>query len=329
MSTYKIGVDNTFTVPNSPVKIEMGEYSEVAGYKSIKALGSSEIMVKCLDQFSYNVSPNTVQCGTVGSYSFLITDKTKLTINPQLFSFYVYPFPNALGKDWLLQLINGELPTIYNPNEILNAADNAGIAAVMNQLYLQLVDLYYGTITSIGTGSSYSQDWEYVYIGVNNFLQNCVYPAQFLKTMMRIPAQTGISMIDLSIFTSNLAFQITGQPCPVEMYYNEPTNTYIINIFANNIVYGWQLGLSLLGEDTYLSTPESSPFVYILCKILGKLLPVTIKYFINILPYDIFLNEFNTAQVQANDYIDSSVRYQAYAVVNNNNLFNTKGYYRV
>lgn len=329
MTQYLIGVDNTFTLPNSPIKIEMGKYFDVSGYKSIRPLLSGEYWVKCLTQYCYGVNDNTVQCALVGSYSFLITDKTEPSINPLPFSFYVYPSPLALGESWLLQLINGELPTIYNPNEILNDADNSGIAAVMSKLYRQLNELFYGTITSIGSGSSYSQDWEYVYIGVNNFLQNAVYPADFLRTMMRIPSQTGISMPDLAIITSRLAYQITGQPNPVEMYYSDTTDTYVINIYANSTFGGWRLGVSQLGVDTVLTTGESSPYVYILSKILARLLPITVKYIINILTYDVFLAEFNTTQVLFNDYIDSSVKYQAYVVVNNNNLFNTKGYYRV
>jgi len=327
--SYFVGVDNTFTVPNAPIKIEMGKYSNVAGYKSIKPLLHDQFWVKPLNPQTLLIDERTVQCGTVGSYSFLITDLTTPSAIPQVFSLYVYQAINSLGKDWLLQLINAELPTIYNPSQVLNSADNAGIAAVMAQLYQQLVELYFGTITSVGTGSSYSQDWEFVYIGINNFLQNCVHPAEFLHTMMMIPAITGISMPDLATVTSRLAYQITDAPNPVEIYYNEPSDTYVINIFANTVNTGWRLGISELGVDTVLSTGASTPFSYILSKIIAKLLPVTIKYIINILPYNTFLTEFNIAQVQSNDYIDPSVKYTAYVVVNNNNLFNTKGYYRV
>lgn len=329
MSEYFIGVDNTFTLPNSPIKIEVGKYSNVAGYQSIQPLANTEFWVKCLTPYSYLVNDHTVQCGVVGSYSFLITDKTEPVLTPQLFSFYVYPTVNVLGETWLLQLINAELPTIYNPNQVLNAADNAGIAAVWKQLYIQLAELYYGTITSIGTGDSYSQDWEYVYIGINNFLQNCYYPAEFLKTMMKIPSQTGISMPDLAIITSRLAYQITNAPNPVEMYYDDTIDTYIINIFANGATTGWILGTSTLGVNTVLGTSITSQYTYILSKIIAKLLPVTVKYIINVLTYSVFLTDFVVAQVLPNDFIDPEVYYDAYVVVNNNNLFNTKGYYRV
>jgi hypothetical protein len=324
-----IGIKNTFVNPNSPIVLECGYYNiKSGGYKCLTKLDSSQFNLNPItDKNIYLVNSNTLQCATIGNYSVLVTNKA-LYSAPQIFKFLVYDTPQIINKEWLAQLINSELPSIYQTQNPLNNADNYGSATVLSLVYDNIYQLFYNLITSVGENKAYSANWEYVYIGANNFLQNAVYPSNFLKTMMQIPTQTGISMIQLAIITSKLAFQFTGLPNPVSMYYDGVSKVYFIDIYRNSQTIGWELGTSELGIDTVLARTESTQYSYILINIISKLLPITIKYQINFLIYQDFLDSFQINQVGDNDYIDASIKYDAYQVMNNNNIFNTKGFYK-
>lgn len=324
-----IGIRNTFTNPNAPIVIESGYYNtKQDGYKCLTKLSISEKSLNPITAANmYKVNETTIQCATVGSYSVLVANKL-LNTSPQLFSFTVYEAPQIINKEWLTQLINSELPTIYKSQNQLNNADNYGSATVLSIVYESVYQLFYNTITSIGKDKAYNSNWEYVYVGANNFLQNAVYPADFLNTLMQVITQTGISMPNLAILASKIAFQYTGLNNPVSMWYNPEDDVYYIDVYVNGVLIGWELGVSELGIDTVLSMASASQYSYILSEIVAKLIPITVNYQIQLLNYQDFLDGFNTAQVANSDYIDSAVKYDAYMVVNNNNIFNTKGFYK-
>lgn len=328
---YLIAVDNTFTIPNSPIKIEMAKYTDRDGYSALTQLLPTSIEVTPLDDDLIIVAEanTTVQSGESGSYSVLVTDLSAPKLPPQKFSFYVYDAPQVLSKTWLYSLFNSLLPNLYKSNNALNSADNMGVSAICEILYQQLVEDFYNAIYSVGENQSYNQQWEYSYIGINNFLQNVKYPADFLTAMMCIPTQTGIKMPDIAIFTSRLAFCITGFENPVSVYYNPVSDVYHIDVYSNNTILPWVLGISQLGINTFLGEAQSNIYIYILCKVVSKLLPISIKYQFTFLTYTEFGETFNSTQPLANEYINPAITYDAYGVINNYNLFNTKGYYKL
>lgn len=329
--SYLIAVDNTFTIPNSPIKIEMAKYTNRDGYSALTQLLPTSIKVTPLDDGLIVVTgtTTTVQTAESGSYSVLVTDLASPEIPPQKFSFYVYDAPQVLNKSWLYNLFNSLLPDLYNSNNALNSADNLGVSAICEALYQQLVEAFYNAIYSVGKNQAYNSQWEYSYIGINNFLQNVKYPADFITTMMCIPTQTGIRMPDIAIFTSRLAFCITGVENPVSVYYDLFSNVYHIDVYSNNTILPWILGVSQLGINTFLVQAESNIYIYILCKIVSKLLPISIKYQFTFLTYTEFEENFNSSQPLASEYINPAITYDAYGVINNNNVFNTKGYYQL
>jgi hypothetical protein len=248
---------------------------------------------------------------------------------PKLFSLYAYESPQPITPELILGILNGELPSIYNPNDELNKADNFGMSTVLAAIYQQVYTLFYNSIMSVGSGNQYNQNWEFVYIGINNLLQNAAYPAQLLSTLMRIPTQTSIQIAPMALFISRIAFQYSGSTTPVQIVYNLASDEYLINLYTSENV-GWQLGVpgrTELGESTYLFETRASAFLYILCSIIGRLMPVQIKYSLEPLSKLVFNTDFNTAVVEIQDYIDPAVQYDAYEVVNNNNTLNAKGYF--
>ncbi len=123
---------------------------------------------------------------------------------------------------------------------------------------------------------------------------------------MCVNTQTGVSMMDIAMFASRISYQFTGVENPVRVYYDDLTDIYHIVLYTNAQI-GWLLGVT----------------------IISRLLPIHIKYVFDVSLYQTFLTEYNIAQVGLNQFIDPSVKYDAYSVVNNNNKFNTRGYYRV
>lgn len=333
--SYFIGCSNTFVNPNTPVVIEFGEYNlKSVGfglYPCITKFSTNQYNLSLIDDSLYKINRNTVQAAEIGSKSVLVYDLINANAAPQLFSFFVYESPLILSQEALLNIINQELPTIYKSSNVLNNADNSGISAVMAAIYKEVYSLFYNVITSIGSGNKYNTDWEYVYVGINNFLQNAIYPAEFIKTLMQVNSKTSIQIPQMAILISKLAFQFTGEISPIYIYYDLATDTYYINIY-NSISPGWQLGVSgrsELGVTTFLNFGQTTGYLYILSVIIGRLMPIQVKYLIGTYTIDDFNTAFNINDVDVNDYIDSSVNYDAYAVVNNNNIFNTQGYYHV
>lgn len=330
-NSYFIGFDNTFVTPNSPLVVEFGAYiTKENGYKCITKYDKSDYDVLPLYKNGlYKVNDNVVQCSRVGNYSLAVYDLLADIQTPLIYSFYAYQSPQIINKEMCLQIINAELPTIYKPSNELNNADNNGIAQVMADVYKEVYTLFYGIITSLGVENEYNPNWESVYIGVNKFLNNAAYPAQFLKTLMQVATKTGVSFKDIATFASRISYQFIGEPVPVRVFYQELTNSYRVDIYLPDDTFGdkvWFLGYSTLGNNTYLFDKIGNAYIYILCKLITRLMPVTVKYNIRLLPYQEFLNNFDTVTVTGNDYIDHSINYDAYVVINNNNLFNTKGY---
>lgn len=327
MTQYFIAVDNTFTVPNSPIMVECGKYQVRDGYPCIQRLPTSEYTVNPIDDDMSLVKNAIVQCAKSGNYSCLVTDLLDLSQPPQVFSFYVYDAPIVLSEQWILTVINELLPTIYKSNNILNNADNGGTAAIYQLLYKQLVEAFYNAISSVGSGDAYNSKWEFTYIGINNFLQNVKYPADFLKAMMQIPNKTGIRMPDIAIFTSRLAYCITGFENPVRVWHDDILDVYNIDIYSNNAALPWALGISQLAINTTLGSAQTNTFTYVLCKIISKLLPVSIKYKFTFLTSQEFIDTFNSTEPLPSEFINPLVKYDAYGIVNTYNLFNTKGYF--
>lgn len=328
-----IGLDNTFVNPNAPLVVEVGIYTtKDSGYRCITKLDKSEYdVLPITDTGIYKVNNNVVQCARKGDYTIAVYGLGASEFPPELFSFFVYDSPQLINKKMALQIIAAELPTIYKSSNPLNNADNNGIAAVLALVYKQVYTLFYGAITSIGESNSYNPNWEYVYLSMNKFLQNAVHPADFLKTLMQVPTKTGVSFSDLAIFASRLSFQFTGENTPVSVEYLPVTNKYNITIYIPDSGYGskiWFLGSKGLGVGTYLGGVLENPFVFILSRLIGRLMPVTVKYNITLTPVSDFSLNYDISPVNTNDYIDASINYDAYVVVNNNNLFNTKGYFK-
>lgn len=327
---YQLVANNTFFIPASPIVFAMGEYqTKVSGYKCITQLSPHSFIIQPQTKTNITqINNSTLQCNTLGNFSVLgyVVGGDK----PILYSFRIYETPLILGKEALLSIINQELPAIYKHTNVLNNMDNNGIAAVLASVYEEVYNAFYSAIMSVGTAHGYNPNWEFVYLGLNNFLQNAIYPAAFIQTLIRVPTLTSIQIPPMAQLISRLAFQFTGLNTPVAIIYDSDSKIYNINIYTQN-AEGWSLGIPTrteLGDTTYLISGSSSPFLYIISLIIGRLMPVQVKYIINVFSYTAdFLTLFNVDDVESPDFIDPSVTYDAYEVVNNNNQFNTKGYF--
>ncbi len=334
MRTYQIAIANTYQSTNSPLIIKAGYYNtKMSGYKCITQLDSSEYKIILSDlgivqvKNIININNITVMCKSEGNYTVFLLDPSQSDNGPLPFSFYAFNNIEPIDFNSMLFIFNQELPQIYSPTNALNAIDNVGTCAVLFEVYTLIYQIFYNSTTSIGVNGAYNSNWEFVYLGVFNLLQNATYPAEFIKTLMNINTQCSTQVFSTSITISRLIFQFLGFPVPVQMVYDGGLGGYFINIYYN-IPDVWALGdagFSELGDTTFLSS-NGGTFLWVITKIILRLMPAHVKWEIQLLSIAEFNADFDVADVDDNDFYDPSILYDAYQVVNNLNNFNTQGY---
>jgi len=245
---------------------------------------------------------------------------------PVPLSVYAYQSLFINNTTNLLQIISQELPAIYSNDNLPNLADNFATAAVFERVYSFIYNQFYDAISSVGEGKEYNRMWEQVYIGSNDFLLTAKYPAEFIKTLMQVGTRTGVKIKDISIVISRLMYQFSGFPFPVEIVFDDANNRYDVNIYNMPTIDQWILGYSQLGINTILTTELQRSDLWFIYLTLKRLMPVFVKFRINYFDADKFNTDFRVDLVDEDDYLLDSINYNAYMVVNNNNIYNTKGY---
>jgi len=333
MRTYYIAINNTYNAIEAPLIVLAGYYNEkVGGYKCITQLNNDEY--KIVPYIPYNskdliteINNNTIMVSMVDDYTIFLNDFSQTDNPPIPFNFHAFQNIYIINENVLSILLEQELPALYNSDNVLNMADNAGNSAVLNAIYDNLYLLFYDSIISLGTGTYYNQNWELVFFNAINILQNIKYPAALLGTLLQINTQTSTQRFSIATTISKLAYQIIGTSVPVHIVYD--TGLWNIRIFYQpGDWFLGEAGKSELGDTTYLSDGNAG-FLFIINLIIARIMPAFVKWEISYLPMATFETEFNISDVNINDYINPDIRYDAYMVVNNNNQFNTKGYYLV
>lgn len=328
MRNYEIALANTYYAVDSPLQVNVGYYqTKLSGYKCITQLSNSEFQLNLFSSGLIDIGNNRILAKNSDSYTIFIIDPSQSDNIPIPFSFYTFQNLYIVNNEVLNSILNQELPMIFNPNQPFNAINNAGTVSVLLKVYNTCYDLFYNSTTSIGLGTSYNSNWEYIYLGINNILQNAVYPAEFLKTMMNINTQCSIQGYSLAITFSRLVYQFIGEAVPVQIVYDNDTSQYLVNIYYN-VPDVWSLGtvgFSELDDTTFLLGTGTS-FLWVINKIVTRLMPAQVKWIIQYLSRDTFNTDFNISDVDTNDFYDPAVLYDAYMVVNNKNNFNTQGF---
>lgn len=322
---YTAGLDNTYNTINAPFVIEMGKKTTKAeGYQCLTKVPSANILLKYQDDGMIEVNNHAFMVSSIGSYSVLCYD----TSNPMPVPLSVYAYQSLFINNTtnILQIISQELPAIYSNDNLPNLADNFATAAVFERAYSFIYKLFYDAVSSVGEGKEYNRMWEQVYIGSNDFLLTAKYPAEFIKTLMQVGTRTGVKIKDISIVISRLMYQFSGFPFPVEIVFDDANNRYDVNIYNMPTIMQWVLGYSQLGINTILTTELQRSDLWFIYLTLKRLMPVFVKFRINYFDADKFNTDFRVDLVDENDYLLDSVNYNAYMVVNNNNIYNTKGY---
>lgn len=330
MRNYQIGIANTYNQINAPLIIDSGYYNtKVSGYKCITQLNSTEYNIVPINNQKniVNINNITVLTKMVGSYTLQLIDPSQADNEVVLFSFYTFQNIPVTNSDNLSLIFNQELPAIYKSNEPYNDIDNSGTIAVLSEVYKTIYSLFFNSISSLGVSGVYNSEWEYVYLGVYNLLENAVYPAEFLKTLMNINTQCSTQRFSTAITISRLIYQFIGYPIPVQIVYNSVFKGYDINIFYTTMGE-WSLevpGYSELGITTILSSGGGT-FLWVINKIILKLMPAHVKWRIQFPPITDFNLNFNISDVNSNDFYNPNILYDAYQVINNFNNFNTQGF---
>lgn len=320
---------NQYCTVNAPLVIEMGYVNQKSeNYKCLTKINSEDLRVTPLQPNAEQmISNNTLQVGTIGSYSVLVHENVNDTQN--LFSFYAFGNLSINNQDALLSIFNQELPAIYKSSNVLNNADNFATTGIMAYLYEFIYNLYYNSISSIGIRAEYNRDWELVYVGAANFLSNAVYPAKCLQTLMQISSLTGTRVKDIAICLSRLLYQFTGVATPIEINYIQESDLYQITLYSSSFgawVLG-QIGSSELGVTTVLTGRSlRQDYFWFIYSVAERLIPPFVKFNFEFRDREAFTDRFNIDIVDADDYILEELVYNAYEVVNNNKNFNTKGY---
>lgn len=336
-TNYIINIASTYQQTFSPIEFMVGYKNikiEHNNYQCISLIQPSHYVIHPLNNDLQVIQNNILQASKEGSYSVQLFNMNNSITDAIIYSFYIFEKPFIMNQDIILRLINKELPNIYNASNKLNMIDNYASAGVINKLYNYVYELFYNAITSIGTTinglSGYNNNWETVYIEVTNFLQNAAYPAKFLNTLININTQCSVQRFSIAITLSRLCYQFLNTYTPVYIVYVPSTNIYLITIYYsdNN---AWILGdniYSVLGETTILANSNLKSFLWIIQTIANRLIPASIKFMIQYEQISIFNSNFNISAVNTGiDFIDTTIIYDAYMVVNNNNVFNTQGYF--
>lgn len=327
MTNYVVKQNNTYNTTDSPIVFEMGFYNQkTLNYKCITKINDDDIIINENIGKITLIANNKLLASNNMSYSIILYDKNNpISLTP--YNFYLYSNLHINNEIGLLQILNSELPNIYNPLEPLNNADNTASVAVMEAVYSYVYELYYNSISSIGVKDQYNSAWELVYVGVNNFLTGAKYPAELLKTLMRIKSQTGTRRHDIAILISRVLYQYTGGISPVEILFNSTSQQWEISIYNARLTDSWALGTSQLGIDTILGKRGVTSWLFwFISALIQRLMPVSAKWIIYNYEYTNFIMRYNTDIVDNNDFYNPDVLYPCYAVINNKEGFNTQGY---
>lgn len=332
---YFCGILNNYKQTNSPLNIAVGRYNEKTdGYKCITKLENKNFKIINLSKNNIITkipNYNAIMSDKAGSYFVLIYDvtTTENNLKPTLLPVYIFNELFNNTQTSVYKTITHELPQLYKYSNKYNNVDNLATAKVIEEVYLFIYNLFYNTVSSVGRGKVYNQNWEIVYFATNNLLKNFVYPADLIESLLQINGLVATKVKDIAIFLSRILYQMVGVLVPVYIYYNKNSKQYIITIYNTNLLSAWSLGdrdKSILGETTILTSRTESQHLWIISILARRLMPCSNKFTIIFNSIEIFKEKFNTEIVKENDYIDDNVIYDAYGVVNNDNLFNTKGY---
>lgn len=334
MRTYFTAIENTYYATNAPLTVVTGYYNtKMSGYECITKLNNNDyevvpyVLTAQQESAFININTNTVMTKNENSYTLFVIDFSQTDNPPIPYSFYTYNNVTFLSSDGVADILLQEYPAIYKDFNILNQINNAGNVSVLYQLYRVLYSIFYNSITSVGANGTYNNKWEYVYLGVNNLLNNAKYPVNFLKTLMNINTQCSTQGFSIAITISRLTFQFIGIKVPVQVVYDDMLGGYYINIYYN-VPDVWSLGtpgFTELDDTTYL-LGAGTGYLWVINLLVARLMPAFVKWQIQYLSLDTFETNFDVADVDIDDYYNPAILYDAYMVVNNNNNFNTKGY---
>lgn len=323
---YNIYINNDFSVINQPIILSIGKNKElVSGYKYQELINRSRIKLRALDDGVQILDNITFMSQTVGSHAIQVfIDDSMIDI----FNIYTYENLTIINQHNLYTIFTQELPAIYNQNNPYNYADNYATSKMFAELYKFIYTAYYNAFTSLGKDGAYNIGFEELYFGRRGIISGSSNPSQILKLLIQISNRTGITYKDISIFLSRLIFAVNGAENRVHMYQNAADE--ICNIDVYLATGNWQLGVTgntELGITTILGSPASQSLVnYLLVTMLTRLMPTQVKWIITAKAINDFSSDFNSNDVLDSMYIKDSVYYDAYGAVNNNNVFNMKGY---
>lgn len=323
---YVLGFNNTYQQTNSPLVVRMAYINQrTPYYKCVTTIDN--IQLKTNDDNCTIINNNNLMCSKQGSYTVNVYDINNQQSTP--FSFYVFNELFINTNNSLYNIIQSELPSIYGIDNEVNNVNNKAKAKTIQEVYRYIYNLFYNSVSSIGGGMEYNSNWELVYFGTNGLLKNFVYPAEIIKSMLQINTKVSTSVKDISIFLSRILFQMTGRKIPVSMVYDDKLRRYNINIYDTAIINGWLLDIPTKGElgiTTVLTNRTQNELLWVIMVLTQRIVPCFTDFVINYLNYSDFELNFNIPIVLENDFIDNNTIYDAYTWVNNNNIFNTKGY---
>jgi len=323
---YNVCVNNTFSVINHPITLSIGQPKQlISGYKYQELMNGSRVNLIALDNQTKILNNTTLICQTIGSHAIQVfIDGVMIGV----FNIYTYASLDIINEQNLYSIFTQELPTIYNDGNAYNYADNFATTKMFADLYKFIYEAYYNAFASLGESSSYNLGFEELYFGQRGIISGAAYPAQVLNLLIQISNKTGITYKDISIFLSKIIFAANGLPSQVYMHQSAANSICYIDLYIRSS--NWQLGVTgntELGITTKLGAPANESLVkFLVVTLLTRLMPVSVKWVITYKPLADFNDDFNAASVLDNMYIDDNVNYDAYCAVNNNNVFNTKGY---
>lgn len=322
-----IKIDNTFNLVNSPIILAISELVDIDNHKYQRLISPSRISLVALDSDTVIINNTTFTCLSSGSHSVQVFIDGVFV---QLFSIYVFVNLATINQQNLYYIFAQELPQIYSNNNVYNEADNYAISQMFNDFYQFMYEAYYNSFMSLGQDASYNVNLEELYFSTKGILANTKSPAQILKLLKQVKSQTGISYKQLSIFLSKLLYAAIGREVPISIHQLNANS--ICNIDIYYAPSEWRLGVagySELGVTTILGRPLNTNIINVLVLTMcNRLMPCNVKWQINYFSLPTFKANFNYDAVPIDAYIDDDVIYDAYNAVNNNNVFNTKGYYR-
>ncbi len=321
-----VKVRNTFSTINTPIMLEVAnEITAASGTKYLDLINDVDIDIVALDKNVKILNHTTFTTQKIGSYALQVFVNDVMV---KLFNIYTYENLAIINSRNIYTIFNQELPRIYNSNNPYNEADNYAISRMFAEYYAFMYEAYSNSFMSLGINGEYNRNLEELYFSSQGVISSAVNPAQIINLLIQISAQTGTTFSDIAIFISKLVYAITGTVAPVRVYQNAANELCHIELYYNPRL--WRLGVdgfTELGRTTILGSPSNQSLVsYLVLVMVNRLMPVNVKWVIDNRSLEIFNTAFNVAEVLPNYYMDTNQVYDAYAAVNNNNIFNTKGY---